>query len=71
MSVELDPYTPEAICEALVRHTEIVGTEVFEKNYVRNNTISATVWCVVGPNAKAFRDMVRTWLAENSFHEDT
>lgn len=62
--------TSEEICEALVRHVEASGSEVFEKNFVKDGETICTVWCMVGPNAQDFRNMARLWLDENGFHED-
>jgi hypothetical protein len=60
----------EEICEALVRHVEASGSEVFEKNFVKDDKILCTVWCVVGPNAERFCEMVRLWLELEGFHTD-
>lgn len=63
--------TSEQICEALARHTEVSGSEVFEKNFVKpNGEVIVTVWCVVGPNARAFRDACRKWLDDHGFEPD-
>ena len=63
-------HTTEEICEALVRFVEVSGSEVFEKNFEKDGRAICTVWCVVGPNAQSFRDMVRQWLSKNGFNED-
>lgn len=63
-------HTSEEICEALVRHVETTGSEVFEKNFVKNGEIRCTVWCMIGPNAQAFRDMINAWLIDTGFNED-
>ncbi len=60
----------EEICEALVRHVEMTGSEVFEKNFEKRGEVVCSVWCIVGPNAQKFRDMVREWLASEGFNED-
>ncbi len=60
----------EEICEALVRHVEVSGSEVFEKNFVQNGQVVCTVWCMVGQNAASFAQMARDWLASNGFSED-
>lgn len=60
----------EDICEALVRHVETTGSEVFEKNFVKGGRVTCTVWCMVGPNADEFAAMARKWLADNGFNED-
>jgi hypothetical protein len=62
--------TSEEICEALVRHVEVSGSEVFEKNFMKDGKTVCTVWCMVGPNALGFRDMARQWLEDNGFKED-
>lgn len=58
------------ICEALVRHVETTGSEVFEKNYEQDGRIICTVWCMVGPNAHAFNAAINAWLDENGFKLD-
>lgn len=63
-------HTSEEICEALVRHVEASGWEVFEKNFVKNGKVVCSVWCIVGGNAQTFCDMIRQWLADNEFNED-
>jgi hypothetical protein len=62
--------TSEEICEALVRHVEVLGSEVFEKNFIKDERIICSVWCIVGSNAEEFALMVRRWLKENGFHLD-
>lgn len=62
--------TSEEICEALVRHVEASGSEVFEKNFVKNGRTTCTVWCVVGENAEPFKAMVGSWLTDNGFNLD-
>lgn len=64
-------HTSEEICEALIRHVEITGSEVFEKNFVENGRITCTVWCMVGKNAQSFNEMILGWLAENGFRRDS
>jgi hypothetical protein len=64
--------TSEEICEALVRHVEVSGSECFEKNFTdgRGRTL-CTVWCVVGKeNAGPFAEMARDWLNTNGFKLD-
>jgi hypothetical protein len=63
-------HTSEEICEALVRHVEVMGSEIFEKNFVKDGKVVCSVWCIVGPNAQAFRDSVATWLYKNGFKDD-
>ncbi len=62
--------TSEEICEALVRHVEIVGSEVFEKNFIKDGKVVCSVWCVVGDNAEAFMRQSRKWLEDNGFKKD-
>ena len=64
-------HTSEEICEALVRHLEVSGSEVFEKNFVQDGRIICTVWCMIGDNAQEFNTMIREWLEKNSFGLDT
>ena len=66
----------EEICEALVRHTEVSGSEVFSKNFVSadkddDGRVICTVWCVIGDNAQAFDQMVDRWLDDNGFTRDS
>jgi hypothetical protein len=62
--------TSEDICEALVRHTEMIGSEVFEKFFVKNGRIKCVVYCVIGENAEPFRESVHEWLKDNGLSED-
>ncbi len=62
--------TSEEICEALVRHVETMGSEVFEKNFVKNGNAVCTVFCVIGDNAEGFRQNAVEWLKENGFKLD-
>jgi uncharacterized protein YkuJ len=62
--------TSEEICEALVRHVETNGSEVFEKNFEKNGKILCSVFCIVGPNAEAFNRAVNRWLDRNGFKLD-
>lgn len=62
--------TSEEICEALVRHVETTGSEVFEKNFVKGGRVVCTVWCMVGDNAQSFAEQCRQWLKDNGFTED-
>ncbi len=66
---EIGP-TSEEICEALVRHVETTGSEVFEKNFVKDEKVICTVWCMIGPNAEAFMQATRQYLADNGFNLD-
>jgi hypothetical protein len=68
--VNLIDLSSEEICEALVRHVEVMGSEVFEKNFVKDGKTLCSIWCIVGSNAEQFRDAARRWLAENGFKED-
>jgi hypothetical protein len=60
----------EEICEALVRHVETTGSEVFEKFFIKNGRIVCAVYCVVGPNAEEFREGVQAWMRENGYNPD-
>ncbi len=62
--------TSAEICEALVRHVEIMGSEVFEKTFVKDGRIVCAVWCMVGPNAEAFNDSIKQYLEREGFHLD-
>jgi hypothetical protein len=62
--------TSEEICEALVRHVETSGSEVFEKNFIKGDRIVCTVFCVIGTNADDFNWMVHRWLDANGFKLD-
>ena len=59
------------ICEALVRHTEASGSEVFEKNFVKDGKVICSVWCMVGENADPFHRAIRRWLEEKGFTLDS
>ncbi len=63
-------HSSEEICEALVRHVEVSGSECFEKNFVLKDRVACTVWCVIGENAEGFRDMAIRWLSDQGFHRD-
>jgi hypothetical protein len=58
------------LCESLVRHVETTGSDVLEKNFVRDDKVLATVWVVVGEDAGAFARAVRRWLIKRDFMED-
>lgn len=60
----------EEICEALVRHVEVSGSEVFEKNFVKGDKILCSVWCIIGENAEAFMLAIREWLKQQGFKLD-
>lgn len=62
--------TSEEICEALVRHVEVSGMEVFEKSFVKDGKVLCSVWCVVGPNAGEFQRAIESWLEDNGFKLD-
>lgn len=66
----VDENDHEALCEAVVRQTEIAGSECFEKNYIKNGEILATVFCFVGPHASEMTAMVREHLSHYGFHRD-
>lgn len=61
----------EDICEALVRHVEVTGSEIFEKGFINGNGVhSCTVFCIVGQNSAAFTEAIHEWLANNNFKLD-
>lgn len=60
----------EEICEALVRHLEVTGSEVLGKHFTKDGKILCAVWCMVGPNAEEFWRMVDRWLTEKGFKMD-
>lgn len=63
----------ELICEQVVRHTEVSGSDCLEKNYIRNGedkTVIASVWCVLGPGADGFAKMAKRWLRKNGYEFD-
>ncbi len=62
--------TSDEICEALVRHVEVTGSEVFEKNFIKDGKIICTLWCVIGDNAQPFNEEVKKWLDLNGFELD-
>lgn len=59
--------TSEQICEAIVRHVEATGEEVFEKNFVQDDKITCSVFCIIGPNAEEMTALVREWLNSSGF----
>lgn len=61
----------EDICEALARHTELSGSDVFEKNYVKDERVVCTVWCLLGADAEEFVVMARQWLADRGYKSDS
>jgi hypothetical protein len=70
--------TSEELCEALVRHLELIGEDVLEKNFQRfadrgdgENVIEtlATVWVVLGSDADSFRAWVREWMKQNGYNQ--
>ena len=63
-------HTSVEICEALVRHVETTGSEVFEKNFHKGGKTICTIWCMVGPNAELFKEMIHDWLDKNGFTND-
>ena len=66
----MELHSSEDICEALVRHIESYGCEVFEKNFVENDKVTCTVWCVIGDNAQDFQRMVHAWMNKKGFKEE-
>lgn len=66
-----DPKLTELLCEALTRHAEASGSEVFRNDYVRNGQTLSTVWCAVGAKAAgAFKTMAVAWLRANGYTLD-
>lgn len=61
--------SPEEISEALVRHVETSGYEVFERNFVKDGRILCTVWCMVGEDAQEFSLAMQEWLMDHGFNE--
>lgn len=53
--------TTEQACESLARNLETVGEEMFEKNFVRNDEILCSVFCIIGPNAQELTALIREW----------
>ena len=53
-----------------MRHTEISGSEIFEKFFVKNGRIVCAVYCIIGDNTEAFREATLEWLSKNGFKED-
>jgi len=66
----IDENDHEALCEAVVRQTEIAGSECFEKNYVKDGDILASVFCFVGPHASEMTAMIREQLDHFGFRRD-
>ena len=62
-------HTSEEICEALVRHVETSGSEVFEKNFIKGDKIVCTVWCMIGPNAQWFNKMIKKAIKKKGFKQ--
>jgi hypothetical protein len=60
----------DEICEALVRHLEISGSEVFEKSFVKNGRVVCAVYCIVGENSEPFMNAVQKWFEEQGFNKD-
>jgi hypothetical protein len=58
------------ICEALVRHVETSGSEVFEKSFIQGGKVVCTVWCVVGDGAGEFKKVSEEWLGTNGYKLD-
>ncbi len=56
------------ICEALARHLEHTGEEMFEKNFIKaDGKIHCSVFAVIGPNAEEFTALVREWATKSGF----
>jgi hypothetical protein len=68
--MRIDADDTEALCEAPTRHTEIQGAELFEKNYIKNGKVLATVFCVVGKHAEELTALVREWMTKEGFKKN-
>jgi hypothetical protein len=66
----IDETDHTALCEAIVRETEISGSEVFEKNYIQDDKILATVFCFVGEHAEELTAFVREQLHKLGMSRD-
>jgi hypothetical protein len=56
--------TTTELCEGLIRHLETAGGETLEKNYIlKNGSIHASVFVIVGENAEEMTGLVREWFA--------
>ena len=58
------------LCEALARHVEVSGSEIYSNRQRLNGEVVATVWCVVGQHAAEFDAMVREWFRQDRFNVD-
>lgn len=67
----IDENNHEALCEAVVRQTEIAGSECFEKNFIKNGEILASVFCFVGPQAAEMTALIRQQLDHFGFRRDS
>lgn len=54
--------TTEEIAESIVRHMETAGIEMLEKNFISNNKIVCSVFCIVGPDAEEMTAIIRKWI---------
>ena len=70
MRSPFDPENTEHLCEALVRHLEISGSEMFEKNFEKDGKTLCTVMCIIGPNADEITRRMRDMLSELGFKRD-
>jgi hypothetical protein len=59
--------TTEKACEFLVRHLELLGEEMFEKNFVKDGRILCSVFCIIGPNAEELTGLIREWASTSGF----
>lgn len=48
-------------CEALVRHLEVCGEELLEKNFIQNDQITCSIFVILGPNTEELTGLVREW----------
>lgn len=61
--------TSEEICEALVRHVEMTGEEVFQKMFIKDGRVQCVVFCMIGPNSEEFTIAVEKLLDMMGFTE--
>jgi len=62
--------TTEEACEFLVRETEMAGSEVFEKNFIKDGSILCSVFVFVGPDASEITALIREHLNKHLFQRD-
>jgi hypothetical protein len=59
--------TTEEVCEALTRHLEESGEELFEKNFIKNGEILVSIFAIIGPNAPEMTALFREWAMGSGF----